>query len=403
MLKIIISGRRFFIHHHILHYIHTSSSYSDLIFIPFSIFIYFLLFHYIQQTIRNEFKKFTNMYFLVVGIIMYLGFNNIIFSSVIDPKGILAPLAVFIIFALGMEFLSDMKRHKNDHSVNTFSCIVIGSGGGGVGGEGESTTGIDNTNDGDDAAAAKIPWDDIVVPIVVDDSPSFSATNTTTNSATTKTTVVKFSAIKRKDIRQGQLVVIRNRESVPADTILLASSGELGCAYIETSSIDGETNLKLRLSAKVKTTAAAASTVSRSASNDSIEISPSNSTPVPVVKETMDDAIKRLSTFTSLGCINNDQRIAIVTTELRTYSYPTSYIYIQHRYKPCSFPSYCNSHLYNDRSLSLSLFRVPLSSYVHVFRVAHLFHITQFTRTPTTHTHWFYFVLLSLFADILMI
>jgi len=39
---------------------------------------------------------------------------------------------------------------------------------------------------------------------------------------------------------------VRNREMIPADLILLASANEGGNAYIETSSIDGETNLKLR-------------------------------------------------------------------------------------------------------------------------------------------------------------
>jgi magnesium-transporting ATPase (P-type) len=50
------------------------------------------------------------------------------------------------------------------------------------------------------------------------------------------------------DIRQGHLIVVKNREMVPADMVLIASSNENGSCYIETSSIDGETNLKLRTS-----------------------------------------------------------------------------------------------------------------------------------------------------------
>jgi magnesium-transporting ATPase (P-type) len=57
-----------------------------------------------------------------------------------------------------------------------------------------------------------------------------------------------FQKVRRMDIRQGHFIVVRNREMVPADMVLVASSVENGSSYIETSSIDGETNLKLRTS-----------------------------------------------------------------------------------------------------------------------------------------------------------
>ena len=59
---------------------------------------------------------------------------------------------------------------------------------------------------------------------------------------------IAFQRVRRMDIRQGHLVLVKNREMVPADLVLLASSNDHGSAYIETSSIDGETNLKLRTS-----------------------------------------------------------------------------------------------------------------------------------------------------------
>ena len=55
-----------------------------------------------------------------------------------------------------------------------------------------------------------------------------------------------FQQVQRANIRQGQVVLVKNREMIPADLILVASSADHGSAYIETSSIDGETNLKLR-------------------------------------------------------------------------------------------------------------------------------------------------------------
>ncbi|OEU05887.1 putative phospholipid-translocating P-type ATPase, partial [Fragilariopsis cylindrus CCMP1102] len=147
-----------------------------------------------MKTIRGQFRRFANMYFLIVGIIMAIGtYFPSLFASAFSPFTTLGPLALFVSISLLMEGIADKKRHHNDYITNTYQCIII-----------------ENENNKENIK-------------------------------------VKFNYSQRKDIRQGHLIVIRNREMIPADTILLASSGDRGCAYIETSSIDGETNLKLRI------------------------------------------------------------------------------------------------------------------------------------------------------------
>jgi phospholipid-transporting ATPase len=55
-------------------------------------------------------------------------------------------------------------------------------------------------------------------------------------------------------IRVGDLILLHNNHEIPADMIILASSDPMGHVYLETSNIDGETNLKLRNSAKTSPT-----------------------------------------------------------------------------------------------------------------------------------------------------
>ncbi len=52
--------------------------------------------------------------------------------------------------------------------------------------------------------------------------------------------------VRWRDIQVGDVVVMHDRESCPADLVLLASSDERGSCFIQTRSIDGETNLKQR-------------------------------------------------------------------------------------------------------------------------------------------------------------
>lgn len=53
---------------------------------------------------------------------------------------------------------------------------------------------------------------------------------------------------KRKDIKPGDIVLLRGHCSVPADMLVLLTSlhGDGNQCYVETANIDGETNLKLK-------------------------------------------------------------------------------------------------------------------------------------------------------------
>ena len=51
---------------------------------------------------------------------------------------------------------------------------------------------------------------------------------------------------KSADVYVGNILLLQDNERIAADVILLASDKEDGSAYIETSSLDGEKNLKAK-------------------------------------------------------------------------------------------------------------------------------------------------------------
>ncbi|PPR02401.1 hypothetical protein CVT26_011369 [Gymnopilus dilepis] len=55
-----------------------------------------------------------------------------------------------------------------------------------------------------------------------------------------------FVEKKWKDIQVGDVVRLENNDFIPADMILITSSEPEGLCYIETSNLDGETNLKIK-------------------------------------------------------------------------------------------------------------------------------------------------------------
>lgn len=60
----------------------------------------------------------------------------------------------------------------------------------------------------------------------------------------------KFKPTEWEKLKVGQVVKIMQDEFFPADLVLLTSSIHGGIAYVETKSLDGETNLKHKKSHK---------------------------------------------------------------------------------------------------------------------------------------------------------
>ena len=56
--------------------------------------------------------------------------------------------------------------------------------------------------------------------------------------------------LKSKDLKVGDVVILRKNDRIPADMLILYSDNDQGTLFLKTDQLDGETDWKLRKSVK---------------------------------------------------------------------------------------------------------------------------------------------------------
>ena len=247
---------------------------------------------------REQFKKYGNIYFLFMGCLMAVGYyapKTFMTSSV--PWTTLGPLLIVISCSLAQEGVADHSRHKNDRRENSHSCVVL-----------RRATDLDKSNDDDKKSLKRVrdmsirEGKDVNVTLLRMGNMA-SPSDTDLEKGNTSTVDTAFESVLRKDIFPGDLILVRNRDMVPADMILLASSGEKGATYIETSPIDGETNLKLRSSPVLPL-----SVFEELDEENGEDIAKMKMFGVQA-KETIEHAVQRLTCISRLGHVNGSSAL----------------------------------------------------------------------------------------------
>ncbi|CAH0478820.1 unnamed protein product [Peronospora belbahrii] len=163
----------------------------------------------------ESFRKLANAYFLLVSILQCI--RNISNTNGVPTN---LPVLVFILSVDGiLAIIEDRRRHVADKEANSAQCHVLT----------DTFTGSRN--------ALNHPHTTTTRP-----------TTTRTSSSTHDSDIV---IIHWASLTVGSVVKLYNRETAPADLLILAvaepnPSEPAGICYVETKSLDGETNLKLR-------------------------------------------------------------------------------------------------------------------------------------------------------------
>jgi phospholipid-transporting ATPase len=173
----------------------TTSKYTAWNFVPKSLFL--------------QFRRFANIWFLFQTLVMVAGEYSALYGTPFSPWSMIAMLVLVLGIVMVFEARDDLFRHSQDQLVNTRTATVL--------------------------QREALP--DPTLPAIqsLSDRP-----------INWRSPPLKSLTIEWHQIRVGDLVLVRNGQPFPADLILITSSEAEGSCYIETSSIDGETNLKLR-------------------------------------------------------------------------------------------------------------------------------------------------------------
>jgi magnesium-transporting ATPase (P-type) len=254
-----------------------------------------------------QFKRIANLWFLIIGLLMLVAFvtGSSFFATPVPPWPTLVPLMIVIMMSMGQERIAEAQRRNGDLRLNHTEVTVLEV----VSLPNTNNTNNSNSNNRDDedgttgnrllsgrstssrsnmfrkisarshmntttgdAAQEQLLEDEHMMIHEHDrilDIPAFGNTTQAEGEGTSTRRSglvidehehdaagaaqarVRLRTVHLHEIRVGQLVLLRNRDMIPADLILLATSNERGGGYVETSSIDGETNLKARASAKM--------------------------------------------------------------------------------------------------------------------------------------------------------
>ncbi|ORY05623.1 phospholipid-translocating P-type ATPase [Basidiobolus meristosporus CBS 931.73] len=200
----------------------------------------YTVFNFLPKNLFEQFRRVANMYFLFMAILQflpYVGVSSPIFS--------IMPLITVISITAIKDGVEDYKRHRTDLNYNSSKTQLLQN--------------WINTNHPlqQPTIWQRIQYsvsDVVTAPLykyklfgfIDDDTQNNRNEDVVFQESYSDTT--EFREALWQDIRVGDIVYLKNNETCPADLVILSSGEPDGECFIETKELDGETNLKTRLS-----------------------------------------------------------------------------------------------------------------------------------------------------------
>jgi phospholipid-translocating ATPase len=176
---------------------------------------------FLPKQLLFQATRLSNFYFICIGIP-----QAIPGISTTGTYTTILPLLFFILLTIAKEGYDDFRRHRLDRIENRRAAKVLRQGH-----TKPSTSDVTRSNN---SRLISFPgnnkWSSKSIQEVSSqhvDDPN-----------------LRWSTTKWQDIKVGDIIKLVRDDSVPADVVLLYSSGDHGVAYVETMALDGETNLK---------------------------------------------------------------------------------------------------------------------------------------------------------------
>lgn len=82
---------------------------------------------FVPRSLFEQFRRIANVYFLVICILMMLGWYTELFESPLAPYSTMIPLVLVLLITMVKDGAEDLKRHRSDKRVSCGGAVAVRS------------------------------------------------------------------------------------------------------------------------------------------------------------------------------------------------------------------------------------------------------------------------------------